>query len=1115
MASLRIQLFQSLALHAGDEPPLDLGSPTARSLLAYLILNRNTVVDRRRLAYIFWDRESEQAARRNLRQYLHRLRRHLEPLDPDGRLLLSEGNWLRFALPADASLDVAAFEAAATPPHEDLRLAISLYAGDLLEDVYDDWVLPERERLARLFRDCLLQLVEQAEAAGQFDAAISYAERYVAAEPLVEGAHVRLMHLYYALGDRARVQQAYQRLATRLHEDLNARPLPETTTLLEKMLAGEYGPPALPRAPSPDTDGHRYPVKPPVRPDVGKRPGRAPGPFVGRSAELDWLDRAWQEAIGGRGRLCYVHGELGVGKTRLADEFLARLGSAALVFYGRGHEFESMIPYGPLVNAFGEAGGTRIPWERLQPPPRWLPALLPLLPDLPARYPDLALDDLVPATRYHVVEALGHLLLTLARQRPVVLVLDNLHWADLPTWRFLGYMAQRVGASRLLLIGVARGEDMPPERARLVRRLERQHLMAARRLERLSQEETFALVRELMSDRLLDPRFARRIYEETEGNPFFIVETTRAVREAGGDWTRSVPTDEQGHRPFFAIPLQVQAVIESRLDKLSEDSRAALGVAATIGREFTFALLSEVSQLPTETLLNALDEWLARGLVRETGRGYDFTHEKLSQVAYQQLSRARRQWIHFQVAEFLAANRADADPAQLAHHFYRSTAPDRALPYLALAGQRALSVRSYAEAREFGLQAIGLLGRFGNLTRMASSERIDLNLQLAQAYGYTGALPRALELLQETERLAEAAGDLERLGWIFHRSAQIFWLRGQPGTADDYARRTMRQAEELDHAPLRFAALRMLGRAGIALSRYDDAIAYLLRYIDLATGPPGTVDLPAVYGYLGVAYARVGSWQRAIDAAQQGLELADAELAGAIHVVARMQLAFVYAELQEWEQALAVAAPARDLWREEGMTPHAFMLRSVIARCLAHTGLPADSVAELQAALRWAEEVDYRVLVHVVTLYLAQAQYQSDQLDACIGTAGQAAELAARAGNRWAEAVARRVGAEAAMRLPRPDWPTIEAGLLQSLSLLRQVRARPDLARTYLALRRLYDRAGLSPWAVDCHIRATTIFAELGMGDELRDAQGTAAGERTGAVVLPGLTLRGPHAAEP
>jgi DNA-binding SARP family transcriptional activator len=876
MPSLKIQLFQSLEVRADDSTILDMGSPTSRSLFAFLVLRGQQAIDRRRLAFLFWPKGSEQAARRNLRQYLHRIRRSLESVDPDGKLLLAEGNSVRFCPPKDTYIDVVAFEAAASPPAEDLPQAIELYRGDLLEDVYDDWVTRERERLAGLYLECLQRLIDQGEAAQQYAEAIGYARRYLEADPLLETAYVRLMRLHYAAGDRGHVKQTYEHLVDTLRRELAATPLSETTAIYEAMLAGEYGNEAAVAVSIPEADS--LPVA-----------AKSSAPFVGRAAELNWLDRGLKAAAEAHGDTYFLQGESGVGKTRLMAEWLERRHRQALVLSGQGHEFESMIPYGLMGQALRQAINT-IPWERFHPPPAWLSALVPLLPELPRYFPGSSVPEARVGSGFHVVEALGNLLFTLARQRPLVFYLDNLHWADTPTWNFLGYLAQRASLARMLVIGVARIEDMPPERQRLVRTLTNEGKLASRSLERLSQSETEELVCQLMPAQSVDPRFLRRIYEETEGNPFFIIETIQAVREAGGDWTESVPTDATGRRPHFAIPLQIQAVIESRLDMLGQESRSALGIGAAIGREFTFELLQEVSQSDTKALLDDLDEWLARGLVRETYDGYDFTHEKLSQVAYMKLSRARRQWVHFQIAERLDAHEDDVDPVQLAHHYYLSSDPARALPHLARAGERALAVRSYSEAREFGLRAIGLFGRNPNPAQAGITERIDINLQLAQAHAFTGAHHKALEILQETERMAETSGDMKRLARIFHRSAQVFWLRGQAATAGDYTRRTLRHAEEFDDPELRFAALRMMGRVGIVLSSYDDAIAYLLRYIDLAEHGTLPADLPAIYGYLGVAYARVGSWQRAIDAAQKGLEMAGAQLSGEMHVVARMQL---------------------------------------------------------------------------------------------------------------------------------------------------------------------------------------------------------------------------------
>ncbi|HIE54316.1 MAG TPA: hypothetical protein EYP90_03890, partial [Chromatiaceae bacterium] len=340
--TLRIQLLQTLQVSNGRIPTLDMGSPTTRSLFAYLVLHHQQAIDRRRLAFRFWPRGSEQAARRNLRQYLHRIRQALEPIDPDGRLLTAEGHYIQFKPPEDWFLDTAVFEQACAPPHENLPLAIQLYSGDLLEDLYDDWVLEERERLARLYRQALLRLVDREEAAGNLDTAIEYAQKYLTAEPLLENAYLRLMRLHYAAGDRARLKQTYDQLAAMLAEELGVEPLPETAAAYQSMLAGSHSPaPSLPRPP----------VSSPSRPPQSPSPQT---PFVGRAAELAWLDDSFAAVNEGHGRFCFILGESGVGKTRLIDEWTGRLGRGVYLFRGRGHEFEVMIPYSPLAQALRE-----------------------------------------------------------------------------------------------------------------------------------------------------------------------------------------------------------------------------------------------------------------------------------------------------------------------------------------------------------------------------------------------------------------------------------------------------------------------------------------------------------------------------------------------------------------------------------------------------------------------------------------------------------------------------------------------------------------------------------------------------------------------------------------
>jgi len=254
MGRLHIQLFQQLAVSVGSDSPIDLGSPTARALFAYLVLNKDKAIDRRQLAFTIWTRASEQAARRNLRQYLHRLRRSLEGIDPNGRLIQTEGNTVRFNPPDDCLIDVAAFEQAIAAA--DYPRAITLYRGDLLPEIYDEWVEGDRNRLAHSYRDVLLCQIEAHETAAQYEQAIARA--YLAAEPLQEAGHVRLMKLHYASGNRARVNAQYERLCAVFDEELGIEPLVETAVLHEQMMDGTFtSAPPPPIAPAPPLPRHK------------------------------------------------------------------------------------------------------------------------------------------------------------------------------------------------------------------------------------------------------------------------------------------------------------------------------------------------------------------------------------------------------------------------------------------------------------------------------------------------------------------------------------------------------------------------------------------------------------------------------------------------------------------------------------------------------------------------------------------------------------------------------------------------------------------------------------------------------------------------------------------
>jgi len=1059
--------------------PLEVGSPTARSLFAWLLLHRHQPTDRRRLAFLFWPNASENAARRNLRQYLHRLRVALTPFFASGGLLEIGASALQFDPSLPVWLDVEAFthglRAGASLPER--QAALALYTADFLPDVYEDWAQTESERLRALYLQGLEQTIRASEEAGDLPAALLLSQTWARAEPLDEKAHRCLLRLYAINGERGRALQHYQTLRHTLQQELAADPLPETEDLWQAIQRGDMQP--RPRS-QPDTPRPSQPLS---------------LPLIGRDAELQRLQAA---LLHPSGQIVVISGEAGIGKTRLVQEYLARNpGLPAL--YNACTELESLTPFAALQRALASSSWLRSRLT-LQPLPplqaAYLRLLAPALAEQLPPAPEIASPPALPEAWNSLLEILA----SLWQEFPLHLILDDLHWADSSTWAWLTAFARLQPRPAFLTIVLCRLEDLPAEKRSLLRSLEYENRLQSLPLNRLPPEESTRLVRRLLPERADDTSLLERLAQDTAGNPFFIIETVHSLRESGMKLTPS------------PLPSSIQRVLEMRLQRLPAPSREALQAVSVIGQSFSLALMREICGLSAADCVAFLEEWLERGLVEETPAGeYDFRHDQARQAAYASLSQARRQWLHGRVAESLQNSLPPVDVATLTFHFSRSDQPLRALPFLIQAGQQALRLRSYTEARAFGLQAVSLLGRMPGPRQ--SVERVDINLQLAQAYAFTGDLPRAIEILEETTEMAQTLGDETRLGQVFRRASQFFWLLGRPALAGDYARRALRSAEERSDTQLLLACLRMLGRVSIALAAFDDAIAYLMRFVNLqeTASPLPAAEFPVVLGYLGVAYVRVGALERAHLSAQRGLALAEQQTG--LEIFVRMQLAMVQASLRQWKACQESLALLKEIPSPEEMTPALFMAFSLRGYARAHLGQTAAGLSDLQAALAWAEQRSYHVFHYMPRLFLAEALTLAGQAQQACDQAALAGQQAQQAGNRWAEALAQRLLAEAGTHLPDPNWRQVEANLLSAMQIFRQIRARPDLAWTYLALRRLYDRAGQIAWAVDCHFRATTIFEELGMNEALLDAQGRPAGERQGAAVLANLGLQGPNAA--
>jgi DNA-binding SARP family transcriptional activator/predicted ATPase len=722
--------------------PVAVEAPRLRSLLAYLLLHR-TPQPRERLAFMFWPDSAESQARTNLRQALHLLRRALPEVD---RFLDTDSRVVGWRADAPCTLDVEKFDELmvlakgareadnAAEERISLEAAAVLYSGDLLPECYDEWIAGDRERLRDEFLAGVARLAELYELRRDYRAAIPWARRWVQNDPVNEDACHRLMRLHALIGDRAGALRVYHGCATALARELGVAPGAAMTETYTRLLETEA--PSEPRTEVTAT-------------------ATGTSPLVGRTGEWEALRDAWASAVAGESGLVVIMGEAGIGKSHLAEElryWVKQQGFATAV--SRCYMAAGSLAYAPVVELLrSPAIGPRI--RRLAGP--WVAEISRLLPELGAERPEL-----IPASpvvddwqRARLFDALSHAFL--ADERPLLLVIDDLQWCDRDTLGWLSYVRASKPGARLLVVGTARSEDLgadhPLHSLLLATRTERDLQIE---LMPLSPDETATLVANLSGETLDEDR-DERLFVETEGNPLFVVEWIRA----GLDELPSAST-ERGSGVDL-LPPRAQSVIEARLAQLSPAGQELAGLAATVGRAFTFDLLTRASARREEQVVETLDELWRRRIVRERGAdAYDFSHDKLREGAYWRASPARRRLLHRRVAqamERLHSSDLDGVSGQLAAHYEHAGWLERSIEFYSRAATVAQEVYATEEAVELLSRALTLLDDLP-----PSRERAARELTLRTALGVALVVLRGYGTQEVTETYARARDLAEELG---------------------------------------------------------------------------------------------------------------------------------------------------------------------------------------------------------------------------------------------------------------------------------------------------------------------------------------------------------------
>lgn len=844
MAHLSLSLLGSFEVTLDGQSIAGFKSNKERALLVYLAVEADRPHRREVLAGLLWPEWPDRDALNNLRYTLSDLRRVIGDHKAEPPFLLITRDTLQFNTASDYWLDVKAFtemvgaEKAPPPVIEQLQQAVSLYRGNFLEGFsvsdsagFEEWALLARERLARQMSSTLHRIAAIYEQRGEYDQAQFWAWRQIELEPWDEAARQQLMRTMALSGQRSAALAQYETCRRVLAEELGVEPAAETTRLYEQIRDGHLQAPSPLPAPAPEFAARPPPFLEEAAPQVEL------SIFVARERELAKLDGFLNLALAGQGRVAFVTGEAGGGKTTLVQEFARRAQDVhpdLRVASGNCNAYTGIgDPYLPFreilelltgdVQAQWAAGAmarehARRLWQIM---PLTVQALVEAGPDLidtfvprtalreramtcgPDRTDWLArLDQVVEhkqagsLQQSDLFEQYTRVLQAIAKQEPLLLVMDDLQWADLGSISLLFHLGRRLAGSRILLVGAYRPEEVAlgKDGARhplepVINEFQRDY---GEIMVNLDQAESRNFVETLLDTEpnRLGAAFREMLHRQTGGHPLFTIELLRGLQEQG-----DLAQDSEGRwgegpaLNWETLPARVEAVIAERIGRLAEPLQAALRVACVEGEVFTAEAVARVRAIDERDMLELMSSELdrrhrlirAQSIQRMDGQllsCYRFRHILFQKYLYGSLNEVERVHLHEQVGTALeglygAQEQTATIAVQLALHFQKARSTQKAVHYLHQAGQRAVQLSAYEESRVHLTRGLDLLMTLPDSPARAQQE-LDLQISLGMArmwdipsWQWQNAIARARELSRQIGNTPQSCRVLGELA-IFH-----------------------------------------------------------------------------------------------------------------------------------------------------------------------------------------------------------------------------------------------------------------------------------------------------------------------------------------------------------
>jgi predicted ATPase/DNA-binding SARP family transcriptional activator len=1126
--TLKIYLLGQFRLQHLDEP-IDLPSRPAQSLLAYLVLNSDVAHRREKLAGLLWPDSEESNARSYLRQALWRIRKSLESagLEAHQYLKIDKIN-VCFDRKSDYWLDADVLrELGDSPTCDQLMESSAVYKGELLPGFYDDWVDIEREHLRSAYHQKMNLLLDGLLKARAWEQVLEWGEQWIRLGNAPEPAYRAMMESYAGLGQPSMIRSMYERCCEALERELGMEPSDDLRTFLQRLESSGRREDHLVRQPRS--------TKPlPVFDQETAGSIESPA-FVAREPELVQLKHHLQSAFLNEGRVVFVIGDAGSGKTALLKEFTRRALDeypALIVANGNCNAHTGMgDPYLPLREILGMLAGDVEPrlkaraitaehaqrlWQTMPLTAQILiergPGLINTFISGSSLLQRLGAANLEePSRDTHLQEQLRRagsiptepapqqdalfeqytrVLQELSKQVPLMLLLDDLQWADSGSIGLLFHLGRQLSGCPVLIVGAYRSEEVAAGRhgerhplESVVNEFQREFGNICVDLGESDRREFVEAILD-SEPNLLGEEFRDMLHHQTQGHPLFTTELLRGMQDRGdlvkdsqGRWVTSSSLD------WETMPARVEAVFAERIGRLSPQLRDILQAASVEGETFTAEVIARVLGIDDRMILTLLSNELdrqhrlvsAESIQRIDGRfisRYRFRHILFQRYLYSNLDEIERVHRHEQVGtylEALLATRDDAslEPLQLARQFEEAGNTKKAIHYLHEAGKRALQLSAYKDGSAHLCKGLDLLN---TLPESLEKDELELKLQLAigLTWKYNWGSPEGVKAIERTSELCRQLGKPAPFSRAMGELATYHYVQAEYRQALEYAQEALQLAEQADDPLLVAEGHWLQGILQFCLGEYQQASDHLgqvTAFYNPTEHHRAMIQLRGVdSGLSAMAYHACSLWclgypDQAQRISQQALALAHkfkhpftlADIlcyAGCMFNAMYRDPQALYQHAQELVQLSTEKLLSLSGWSGMGLCFQ--------GSAMAMVGQTKQAIKEIRTGISVSEESNVHLYRPVALRFLAAAQAADGQVHAGLESLAEAISLVDSVEDRHWEADLHRLRGECLAQLGDSDGA--ERSYLHALDVARKQNAKSWELRISTSLARLWQK---------------------------------------------------------